>query len=148
MEKAKVRVYIQNLKYYNEGIEVGKWFDLPIDDIVEEIEHYVGEDEFSIADCDSPFEIKVYENLRELNEVAKEITKHDATIVEAICNLGVGRSELINILREKRYEIIYGVSLYHELRDELNEIYGLNLNVADYKADGWFIENGIAIKAW
>lgn len=79
------RVFITNLGKYNEGKLVGKWLDLPCDDIEEELktigvsdkpdENGIYYEEYFITDYENDIDMEIgeYDNLYKLNEYAKEI---------------------------------------------------------------------------
>lgn len=78
------RVFITNLGKYNEGELVGKWLDLPCDDIEEELASIdVADDsqyeEYFITDYENDWDYPVseYENLWELNELAEQLANVD-----------------------------------------------------------------------
>ncbi|MBA3925558.1 antirestriction protein ArdA [Listeria rustica] len=69
-----IQVYLVNLGKYTEGISQGAWFTLPVD--TDEVADKIGLDgvryeEFAIHDFVAPFEIKEYESLDKLNEIAE-----------------------------------------------------------------------------
>jgi antirestriction protein len=67
-----IRIYVASLAKYNEGRLVGRWIDLPADDLWEKVEEMLGEDEeWAIHDYEAPFSISEYENLDKLNEAAE-----------------------------------------------------------------------------
>lgn len=74
------RVFITNLGKYNEGELVGKWLDLPCDDIEEELASIgVANDteyeEYFITDYENSwnYEVAEYESLKELNRLAERL---------------------------------------------------------------------------
>lgn len=78
-----LKIFLTNLGKYNEGMLIGKWVNLPCDDIGEELKEIgVGEvpyEEYFITDYESDFGIEIgeYDNLDELNELAEELEALD-----------------------------------------------------------------------
>lgn len=79
------RVFITNLGKYNEGELVGKWLDLPCDDIESELASIgVVDDsqyeEYFITDYENDWDYVVdkYESLEELNELAEQLANVDS----------------------------------------------------------------------
>lgn len=78
------RVFITNLGKYNEGELVGKWLDLPCDDLEEELASIgVADDsqyeEYFITDYENDWDYPVdeYEDLWVLNELAEQLADID-----------------------------------------------------------------------
>lgn len=78
------RVFITNLGKYNEGELVGKWLDLPCDDIEEELASIgVADDtqyeEYFITDYENDlnYQVDEYEDLWVLNELAEQLADID-----------------------------------------------------------------------
>ena len=78
------RVFITNLGKYNEGELVGKWLDLPCDDIESELAIIgVADDsqyeEYFITDYENDWDYPVdeYEDLWQLNEFAEQLANVD-----------------------------------------------------------------------
>lgn len=71
-----MRIYVANLREYNEGKLVGEWIDLPNDDLQERLDIICsnGED-YAIHDYETSYGIEIQENsnLFELNELAEEL---------------------------------------------------------------------------
>lgn len=84
------RIFLTNLGKYNEGELVGKWVDLPCDNLEEELEAIgvgaVPYEEYFITDYESDFglEIGEYDNIDELNELAKELEALDEDEQETV----------------------------------------------------------------
>lgn len=78
------KVFITNLGKYNEGEFIGKWLELPNDEIEQELADIGVADgtlyeEYFITDYENDVDYQVgeYESLRELNELAKELERID-----------------------------------------------------------------------
>lgn len=69
-------IFLTNLKKYNAGQLIGKWIELPCDDL-EDLAAEIsgnGEDELFISDYSTELELKIgeYEDLENLNELARQ----------------------------------------------------------------------------
>lgn len=84
------RIFLTNLGKYNEGYLVGKWVDLPCDDLEAEMEAIgvgaVPYEEYFITDYESDFGVSIgeYDNIDELNELAEELEALDECEEEAV----------------------------------------------------------------
>lgn len=89
-----LKIYIANLGKYNEGELVGKWVELPcedLDEVLKEIEVVDGTayEEYAIHDYESDIEglnIGEYDNIFSLNEIAEklnELSDYDKNWLEA-----------------------------------------------------------------
>lgn len=96
-----LKVYLANLGKYVEGYLVGKWVELPCDDIAAELKSIgvaerMAYEEYAIHDyeCDiRGIEIDEYSNIGQLNELAERLAElyesdkeHLAAFMEAICS--------------------------------------------------------------
>ncbi|WP_277057567.1 antirestriction protein ArdA [Trichlorobacter lovleyi] len=73
-----IRIYVASLAKYNEGRLVGRWIDLPCDDLWKQVEEMLDDDEeWAIHDYEAPFSISEYEDLDQLNEVAELEEEYD-----------------------------------------------------------------------
>lgn len=78
-----LKIYIANLGKYNEGELVGKWVELPcedLDEVLKEIEVVDGTayEEYAIHDYESDIEglnIGEYDNIFSLNEIAEKLNE-------------------------------------------------------------------------
>lgn len=89
-----MRICLQNLGQYNEGILNFKWVDLPIDEdeLKEALEEIGVEDggqyeEYMIADYEAPFQIGEYDSIEKLNDIVEEYGKVFELYEEAIEDL-------------------------------------------------------------
>ena len=81
LKSTTIKVFVSNVGAYNAGALTGEWTTLPVKDVKTifeadrkkngELEGY-GE-EFFITDYEAPFEVHEYENLHELNRLAKAL---------------------------------------------------------------------------
>lgn len=73
-----LKIFISNLRKYNEGQIIGKWVSLPCEGL-EEVLHKIsnnGNDELFISDYEtdiSGLKVSEYDNILELNTIAEEI---------------------------------------------------------------------------
>lgn len=85
-----LKIYLTNLGKYNEGYLVGKWVELPCDDLEAEMEAIgVGKapyEEYFITDYESDFGVSIgeYDNIYDLNEFAKELEAMDEEEAETV----------------------------------------------------------------
>lgn len=73
-----LKIFISNLKEYNNGKIIGEWVSLPCEDIEEVLEKISnsGNDELFISDYEtdiSNLKISEYDDILQLNEIAEEI---------------------------------------------------------------------------
>lgn len=73
-----LKIFISNLKEYNNGKIIGEWVSLPCEDIEEVLEKISnsGKDELFISDYEtdiSNLKISEYDDILQLNEIAEEI---------------------------------------------------------------------------
>ena len=69
-----LKIYLTNLGKYNEGEMVGEWVTLPVNDfkpILNKIGINEQYEEWFITDYEAPFSIGEYDNIEELNNIAK-----------------------------------------------------------------------------
>lgn len=114
------RVFITNLGKYNEGELVGKWLDLPCEDIEEELysigvsdepdENGVYYEEYFITDYENDYgyEVGEYDSLVNLNEIAEELEnldEWDKEIVSAFIENGSDIQEALDGLRDGNYMV-------------------------------------------
>lgn len=152
------RVFITNLGKYNEGELVGKWLDLPCEDIKEELasigvsdepdENGVYYEEYFITDYENDYGYKVgeYDSLDELNEIAEELENlddYDREVVNAFIENGSDIEEALDGLRDGDYMVFSNCSdmtdvayQYIEETGLLNDIPEGLRNYFDYEAYG------------
>ena len=83
----EVNIFLTNLGKYNEGELVGEWVELPVDDFQPILDRIGINDEYEewfITDYEAPFEINEYDNIEELNDIAREIQDFDSTQLEVL----------------------------------------------------------------
>lgn len=143
-------VFITNLGKYNEGELVGKWLQLPCDDIEAELEEIGVADgtmyeEYFITDYQNEVDYTVgeYEHLEHLNELAEELEQidynGDGEVIAAIMEAnGCELREAINTYNQGRYinylqhETL--VDLACELVEECYDLPEFALRYFDYEA--------------
>lgn len=141
------RVFITNLGKYNEGELVGKWLDLPCEDIESELASIGVSDEpdengnyyeeYFITDYENDYGYKVgeYDSLDDLNEIAEELEnldEYEKEIVSALVEYGYTPEEII----EKKDDVV----VYSDCNDMTDVAYqyieetGMLDNVPEYIA--------------
>lgn len=86
MNENKIRIYVANLRAYNEGELKGAWFTLPEDletifqtifspDELDENGQPYGD--WAIHDYEAPFSISEYDSIDDLNEIAEKLQSLD-----------------------------------------------------------------------
>lgn len=125
-------IFLTNLGKYNEGHLVGKWVQLPCEDLDSELEEIGINEEYEewfITDYESPFfedfKIDEYENIFELNELAEEISNFDSCEIDEIIALtetGCFRDIREAIEAHQSGDcIFYGCDTLEDLAEELVE---------------------------
>lgn len=143
-------VFITNLGKYNEGELVGKWLQLPCDDIEAELEEIGVADgtmyeEYFITDCENEvdYQVGLHESLERLNELAEELEQielhQDGEVIAAIMEAnGCDLEEAINVYNQGRYinylEHETLVDLAYELIEENYDLPEFALRYFDYEA--------------
>lgn len=152
------RIYLTNLGKYNEGELVGKWLDLPCEDMVKELasigvsdepdENGVYYEEYFITDYENDYDYKVgeYDSLDDLNEIAEELENlddYDREVVKAFIENGSDIEEALDGLRDGNYMVFSNCSdmadvayQYIEETGLLNDIPEGLRNYFDYEAYG------------
>ena len=152
------RVFITNLGKYNEGELVGKWLDLPCEDIESELASIGVSDEpdengnyyeeYFITDFENDYNYKVgeYDSLDELNEIAEELENlddYDREVVNTFIENGSDIEEALDGLRDGDYMVFSNCSdmtdvayQYIEETGLLNDIPEGLRNYFDYEAYG------------
>lgn len=134
------RVFITNLGKYNEGELIGKWLDLPCDDIEEELssigvsdepaENGIYYEEYFITDYENDYGYRVgeYDSLEELNEIAEELEdldEYDKEIINAFIENGSDIEEALDGLRDEKYMIFSNCSDMTDVAEQYAEEIGL-----------------------
>ena len=158
-ENIMFRVFITNLGKYNEGELVGKWLDLPCEDIESELASIGVSDEpdengnyyyeeYFITDFENDYNYKVgeYDSLDNLNEIAEELENlddYDREVVKAFIENGSDIEEALDGLRDGDYMVFSNCSdmtdvayQYIEETGLLNDIPEGLRNYFDYEAYG------------
>lgn len=152
------RVFITNLGKYNEGELVGKWLDLPCEDIESELasigvseepdENGNSYEEYFITDYENDYGYKVgeYDSLDDLNEIAEELEnldEYEKEVVNAFIENGSDIEEALDGLRDGDYMVFSNCSdmtdvayQYIEETGLLNDIPEGLRNYFDYEAYG------------
>lgn len=92
LKSATIKVYVSNLGAYNAGTLTGDWTTLPVENVKAifeadrkkygEVEGY-GE-EYFITDYEAPFKVEEFENLHELNNLAKALKNNHLDTIEDV----------------------------------------------------------------
>ena len=170
-----MKIFITNLAKYNEGVLIGEWICLKMDEMKlrSKINNVLGRDEeFFISDYEAPIIIGEYDNISDLNEFAEKLDgiQERDEVIEAISKdvLGDGysREELVRILSEREYYVVDDVWTESDLAVKVDESFlPFNYKVAetsgvsnyiDWDAvgkemvmDGWNITgNGFAVRVF
>ena len=152
------RVFITNLGKYNEGELIGKWLDLPCEDIESELASIGVSDEpdengnyyeeYFITDFENDYNYKVgeYDSLDNLNEIAEELEnldEYDREVVNAFIENGFDIEEALDGLRDGDYMVFSNCSdmtdvayQYIEETGLLNDVPETLRNYFDYEAYG------------
>ena len=134
-----IKIYLSNLSKYVEGIENGKWLQLPMDteklqsvynDIVGENQEHI------ILEYDAPFDIDEYENIFTLNETLENISDCglDDDMLTALFKVNPDRDEVLEAIENGTFDIINvdDVSAGWNVSLDREEIFGMVLNEEGY----------------
>lgn len=140
------KVFITNVGKYNEGELIGKWLDLPCEDIEEELtsigvsdeldENGVYYEEYFITDYENDYGYKVgeYDSLYELNEMAEELENlddYDKEIVNAFIENGSDIQEALDGLRDGNYMVFSNCYDMTDVAEQYAEETGLLNSIPD-----------------
>lgn len=139
-------VFITNLGKYNEGELVGKWLELPCDDLEAELESIgVADDtmyeEYFITDYENDFgyEVGEYENLEKLNELAETLealNDYEAAHLQAYMEAsGYGIEEALERYENSQfYKGMDLIDVAYELVEECYDLPEIAQRYFDYEA--------------
>lgn len=106
------KIFLTNLGKYNESELVGKWLELPCDDIIAELESIgvkagTSYEEYFITDYENNYgyEVGEYESLVDLNELAEkleDLDEYDADKLTAYIEAVGG--DIADVLESKSFE--------------------------------------------
>ena len=140
------RVFITNLGKYNEGELIGKWLDLPCEDIESELASIGVSDEpdengnyyeeYFITDFENDYNYKVgeYDSLDDLNEIAEELEnldEYEKEVVNAFIKNGSDIEEALDGLRDGNYIVFSNCSDMTDVAEQYAEETGLLDNIPD-----------------
>lgn len=161
-----MRIFLTNLGKYNEGRLIGEWVDLPVEDAFKAALKSIGineqYEEYFISDYECEFKIGEYENIFELNEVAKTIegmtVDEEKIFSYMVDNYCYTYQESLEIIKNHDYCFMENCDSYEKIGYYLidNGLYEINPKsdlryYIDYKklgynysldSNGDFIENG------
>lgn len=151
------RIFLTNLGKYNEGYLVGKWVDLPCDDLESELkeigisdepdENGIYYEEYFITDYENDFgyEVSEYENLDNLNDIAGQIEDLDEDEMlgfQAYIEYGSGLEEALEKAQDGDYMIYrdcYDMTdVAYEVVDKCDYLKDIPENIAMYFDYGAF----------
>lgn len=144
------KIFLTNLGKYNEGELIGKWVELPCDNLAEELAEIGVADgtmyeEFFITDYENEvgYEVGEYESIDHLNELAERLEQielhQDGEVIAAIMEAnGCELEEALNVYDQGRYinylEHDTLVELAYELIEENYDLPEFALRYFDYDA--------------
>lgn len=110
-----LKIYVTNLKKYNEGALVGEWVDLPHEDIESVINKISndGADELFITDYESELEgleVGEYDNIETLDSIMQEVdnlTDSELLAFQAYLLNGSSLDEALEEVHQGNYTIYY-----------------------------------------
>jgi len=109
------RIYIADLAEYNNGNLVGKWIDLPSDDIMAEVRSALsaGNEEWAITDYELPFSVGEYEDIYAINSKIEALESLDETEMKKLAYLDYMGEDFYTAI-----ELISDVELYENMTFE------------------------------
>ena len=140
------RVFITNLGKYNEGELIGKWLDLPCEDIESELasigvsdepdENGIYYEEYFITDFENDYNYEVgeYDSLNELDEIAEELEnldEWDKEIVSAFIENGSDIEEALDGFRDGNYMVFSNCYNMTDVAEQYAEETGLLDSIPD-----------------
>lgn len=143
-----IRIYLANLKKYNEGRLIGKWVSLPcytLEDEVSDVLTDFGQfheghcEEYAIHDYEGPIRIDEYDDINELNELAQAIENAGISenAVEALYSAVDDIAQLPEIIKNHEYTVVEDVFNYTELAEKVEP---------EYLPFDWYAVEGTALE--
>ena len=172
-----MKIYVANLKMYNMGRLVGKWIELPCDNLDEQLNLVLTNfgklpdgycEEVAIHDYEAPMSIGEYDDINELNELAELIdsTGYDEEVIEALFEV-TDTEYAKNKLENNEFYYVTNVFNYRELAEKMDEemlpfdysiIKGTSVESyidwemvgrdLDYSGTWYIAKNHVAIHVW
>lgn len=111
-----IKIYLTNLGKYNEGEMVGEWVTLPVNDfkpILNKIGINEQYEEWFITDYEAPFSIGEYDNIEELNNIAKisqDFSDIDWLAFKEYIDNGYNKEEAFQKVSDHDYSYIEGTT--------------------------------------
>lgn len=134
-----VKIYLNNLSRYVDGVENGRWLQLPMDSnkLQSIYNDIVGKDqEHIILEYDAPFYIDEYENVFALNETLENLSECglDDDMLTALFKVNPDRNEVLETIENGTFDIINvdEVSSGWSLFLDSETLYGMVLNEEGY----------------
>ena len=158
-----IKGYITNLGKYNEGYLIGRWIDFPItEEDLEKVYEEIGINEeyeevfFTDWETEIPCQLREYESIEDVNELAETLEKfdtYDLEKLEAIIEAnGASLEDAIKWMDDCTYYPGYTLEeVAEELISECYDLPEIALRYFDYEAfardlrfDGYYeTENGV-----
>ena len=139
VEIMTIKIYLSNLSKYIEGMENGRWLQLPMNSekLQSAYNDIVGKDqEHIILDYDAPFDISEYENIFTLNEMLENLSDCglDDDMLTALFKVNFDRDEVLEAIENDSYSIINvdEVSAGWSVSLDSETLYGMVLNEEGY----------------
>lgn len=128
-----LKIYVTNLKKYNEGALVGEWVDLPCEDIESVINKISndGADELFITDYESELEgleVGEYDDIETLDSIMQEVdnlTDSKFLAFQAYLLNGSSLDEALEEVRQGNYTIYYDCDDMSDVAYQVVNVSGL-----------------------
>lgn len=128
-----LKIYVTNLRKYNEGQIIGEWVSLPCEDIKEVLEKISNSDndELFISDYETDInglKVSEYDNILELNTIAEEIEemREDELIaLQAYLEEYNNMEQALEEVRQGNYTIYYDCDDMSDVAYQVVNVSGL-----------------------
>lgn len=107
----EIRIYVADLKSYNEGRLTGEWLTLPMDSdeldaIMNRLTHD-GQHDYAIHDYEAPFDISEYNSPWKLNEMAEtfDSSEVEEDVLEVILSNASTLDDALNIIESQEFRV-------------------------------------------
>lgn len=143
-----LRIYLTNLRKYNEGMLVGEWVDLPVsEEELSKVFDRIGindeYEEYFITDYESDIDgLKVgeYENIDDLNELAEaleDLDSEEENVLSVMLEDGCTFEEALEKIKDRDYMVYYNCDSMEDVAYQVVEESGL-LNGVPEKVARYF----------
>lgn len=131
-----LRIYLTNLRKYNEGMLVGEWVDLPVsEEELSKVFDRIGindeYEEYFITDYESDIDgLKVgeYENIDDLNELAEaleDLDSEEENVLSVMLEDGCTFEEALEKIKDRDYMVYYNCDSMEDVAYQVVEESGL-----------------------